>query len=156
MKKTVRFLSLAAMVVLLLSLLALMVCVLAQVPLASAIYGVDKEILKENFSFPISHFLGTGGYCLIAVLLFITAVKESKGFWVELLSIVLILAVIPFVQNFISGMETSLIGQLRGVVAISAFSAVNSLCGMSQSLRGLAVGICLVTCGMRIVLNRVK
>ena len=156
MKKTVRIFTAAAMVILLLSLLALVICVLAQVPLASAIYGVDKQMLRENISFPISHFVGTGSYCLIAVLLFVTAMKDGKGIWVELICIVLLLAVIPFLQNFISGMETTMISRLRGVNAMAAFSSVNNLCGLSQSLRGIAVGTCLVTCGMRMAVKRQK
>ena len=154
MKKTVRILSLAAVIVLGLSLLALLVCIFAQVPLVSAFYGMDKAAVKEYFAFPLGTFFGTLDYCIVAVLLLITAEKGSKGIWAELLCIGLIILVCPVITSVLNTAQMNLLSRVRGVEALNIHSIVSSICTTSQSLRGVAVGSCLVSCGMRIAMKR--
>ena len=154
MKKTVRILSLAAVIILGLSLLALLVCIFAQVPLVSSAYGMDKATVKENFAFPLGAFFGTLDYCIVAVLLLITAEKGSKGIWAELLCIGLIVLVCPVITSVLSKAQMILLSRVRGANAQGVYSMVSSICTTSQSLRGVAVGSCLVSCGMRIAMKR--
>ena len=156
MKKTVRMISLASMIVLGISLLALLICIFAQVPLGTAIYGMDKAEIKENFAFPVGTFFGTLDYCIIALVLLLTAGKENKGILVELLCIGLIILACPAITSILNTVQTRMVGMLRGSEAMGVYSLVSSMCTVTQSLRGVAIGGCLVSCGMRIAMKRQK
>lgn len=156
MKRTVRILSFASMIILGISLLVLLICILAQAPLASVFYGMDKAAIKGNFAFPLGTFFGTLDYCIVALLLLLTAGKESKGIWLELLCIGLIILVCPVITSVLNSAQMRLVAQLRGDEAMGVFSLVSSMCTVTQSLRGVAVGGCLVSCGMRIAMKQQK
>ena len=148
MKKTIKILTIVSGAIMILSMLALIICVLLQGTLTYLFYSTSS--MGEYFIFPVARFVYVFGILLCSVLLFFSAGLRKLGMWAEIVAIPFIAVFFPFVQWIISMMQTTLGANAKGSLFVAATAAVNNLASMATCLVPLAASVLLVVSGLSI------
>lgn len=151
MKKTIRVFSVLAMILAGLCMLALLVCICAQRPLMMA-YNQMPEVLG-TFYIPAGALMYALGVILAAGLLL--AGMNMGGIVMEIFS-VLAIAFAPVIQSMATMVQTTVVGQMKGVTYLAGISAMNSLSSVPVSVGGFAAVLIVLTCGMSIACKKMK
>jgi len=147
MKKTIKVLTIVSGAIVVLSMLALIICVVMQeifIPLYTSSFDAG-----EYFAFPIARFVYVFGILLCSVLLFFSAGLRKLRMWAEIVASVFIGAVFPFWQWYILLMQTSFVAS-RGINAVGITAAVNNLASIVTCLVPIAAAVLLLVSGLSI------
>ena len=148
MKKVIKILTIVSGAIIVLSMLAMIACVVMQRSMASIYYSAASEM--DLFVFPAARFVYVVGILLCSVLLFFSAAMEKLGIWAEIVALVFIAAVLPFAQTCISYLQTMLVGNVQGMAVLAYTSAVNNLVATATSLVPFATSVLLFVSGLSI------
>ena len=88
--------------------------------------------------------------CLLVAILVCIFTQSSKSIAIEIISIIILVATIPFLSSLLYGLQTTLIGQLLGTKALMALTVSTTITNFAYTSMGAAEALCLVVCGMSI------
>ena len=148
MKKTIKVLTIVSGAIVVLSMLALIICVVMQESYATKFYSSPE--LGDYFVFPVGRFIYVFGVLLCSVLLFFSAGLRKLRMWAEIVASVFIGAVLPFLQWYVSTVQTTVIAKAQGALVLAATSIVNNLASTATCLVPLAASVLLFVSGLSI------
>ena len=155
MQKMIKVLAVAAVILVALSLLALLVSLPLQRMLGMKIFNYPEDLVAYLPIFPISQFLE----CLVllgCVILLAVCAGKKGAILPEILLIAVMLAVVPFLGGFFSGLLPTLLGKFKGSAYIAANSVATTISGYCMMPANVGNSLGLIVAGMNLVYKRMS
>ena len=151
MKKTIRALSVVALILAGLCLVLLITCICIQKTLLP-IYSASETVL-ENFYVPIAPIVNVFGLLIAAFFLLLGTNMDI--ILMEILSPALIFTT-PILSALTSFWQTSFVGRFYGSVFLAGLGAVSQICEFPMYVGNLARVVIVLVCGMSIVWKKMS
>lgn len=155
MKKTIRILSIIAVVLAGLSLLLLLATIPLQRTLGGSIFGYPEELLAILPQFPLLPFLNCFMQTSCMALLVICCGNKKGGIWLEVLTLTLLMLVLPTISRIATPLYTAVLGRF-GTMQIAANSLVSNIASFCLVPASLGQALAYVTCGMSIAFKKLS
>ena len=154
MKKTINILSIVSTVISAIAvLIAIMMLTFFWKPMSLIYCSATEDIIEAGPIIPIGNTLYI--LCCFTVGLIIVLSSRSKRFIaIEIVSMVLLGAVLPLATWILSLVQQSIVNYL-GEVALIRLSVTNNVLVLSLNLVSFSRALLLVICGMRVV-NKIR
>ena len=155
MQKTIKITAVIAVILVALSMLALLVSIPLQRVLGMKIFNYPEELVAYLPMFPVSQFLE----CLVllgCVILLAVCAGKKGAVLPEILLIVVMLAVVPFLGGFLSTFLLGLMGKFKGDSYVAANSVANMISNYCMMPANLGNSLGLIVAGMNFVYKRMS
>lgn len=147
MEKKIRTVSIIALVISAIAVVAFLLCLLLQGTLLPLLYS--SMIADAGFVFPAAAAVYILGMALVALLLCLCAGKVRGSTWPEILFILLAGVAVPVLNGLASTVQNMVLG-MKGPAQMAAVAAMNALCNFPRGISQMAMILILVACGMGI------
>ncbi|MBQ7045535.1 MAG: hypothetical protein IJN65_03475 [Clostridia bacterium] len=155
MKKTIRIMTIIAVVLAGFSLILILTSIPFQSMLAREVYGYPEDVVEALPQFPLLSFL----ICFlrtacIALLIFCCGNKKG-GIWPELLILGCLVIILPSISQIVLPLYTELLRRMgsQHLIANSVVTNIANFCAIPSNL-GQALAY--VTCGMSIAFKKIN
>ena len=155
MQKTIKVTAVIAVILVALSMLALLVSIPLQRVLGMKVFNDPEDLVAYLPIFPVSQFLE----CLLllgCVILLAVCAGKKGNVLPEILLIVVMLTVVPFLGGFLSGLLPTLLGNLKGSAYIAANSVATTISNYCMMAANLGNSLGLIVAGMNFVYKRMS
>lgn len=150
MQKVIRVLAIIAVVLVALSLLLLLISIPFQRILATKVFSFPADMVHYLPIFPLAQFLRC--LLLLGCTILLAVCAGKKGIILpEILLLIVMIGVIPFLGNFLPTMLTTLLAQHKGDIYVAANSLVTQISTYFAVPATLGNFLALVVCGMNMV-----
>ena len=155
MQKTIKVIAVIAVILVALSMLALLVSIPLQRVLGMKIFNYPEDLVSYLPIFPLSQFLEC--LVLLGCVILLAVCAGKKGVVLpEILLLVMLLAVVPFLGGFMGTLLTTMLGNLKGSNYLAANSVATTISNYCMMGANLGNSLALVACGMNIVYKRMS
>lgn len=155
MQKMIRILAIIAVILVAFSMLALLISIPLQRVLAAKVFNYPEDMVAYLPIVPFPQLLR----CLLllgcAILVMVCAGKKGV-ILPEIILLIVLLFVIPGVNNFLPTLINTWLGQTRGSAYVAANSVANTVSNFCTSPAALGNSLALVVCGMNMVYKKMS
>ena len=149
MKKTISILSIVSIVVAAVSLLLAIGFLSVFWKPMCMLFSAPQEVVAAGPIIPTGKLVYMVG-CLVVAPIICVCAKSNKTIVIEIISIILLSAVLPVLAWRLSMVQTYEIGYTMGAKALTVLSIADDITSFARGLMNISAALCLVVCGMSI------
>lgn len=156
MQKFIRVIAIVALVLVALSFLLLLGTLPFQRVLAEKVLKPAPDVLSLLPIFPLAAFIGCILLLGCAILAVVFGGNQKGGIWLEILVLIAVALVVPFISGFLDSLLTPFLVNARGGLYVAAGATANQIAGACMWSANLGESLMLVVCGMSMVYKRMS
>lgn len=156
MQKFIRVMAIVALVLVALSFLLLLGTLPFQRVLAEKVLKPAPDVLALLPIFPLAAFIGCILLLGCAILAVVFGGNQKGGIWLEILVLIAVALVVPFISGFLDSLLTPFLATARGSLYVAAGATANQIANACMWSANLGESLMLVVCGMSMVYKRMS